>query len=254
MTYKTLLALAICMVPALSTPLLAQERSLTIGTEGAYPPFNVVDNTGVVTGLDIDIGNAICAELKAKCTWVTQDFEGLIPALQNGRFDMIIASHSITDDRLKIVDMVRYYGNSAGFVARKDSGITDTSADGMAGRTVGAQSGTTHASYLEKAYAGSTLKLYPTQVEAYADLQAGRIDAVMGDTATLYDWTQGPEGSACCDLLGDTISDPMLGDGLGIILTKGNPLTAEVAAAIETLRANGTYDKLTAAYFPFSLW
>ncbi|MEO1200819.1 MAG: transporter substrate-binding domain-containing protein [Pseudomonadota bacterium] len=233
----------------------AQERTLTIGTEGAYPPFNVVDNTGEVTGFDIDFGNALCEQLNATCEWVTMDFAGLIPALQNGRFDMVIASHSITADRLEVVDMVKYYSNSASFVMLTDSVTEDTSPDGLAGKTLGAQSGTTHASFLETTYTEAEFRLYPTQVEAYADLVAGRVDGVMGDTTALYAWANSEEGQQCCVLAGEPIVNEALGDGVGIIVTKGNEdLSAELTTAIDALRADGTYDRINADYFPFSIW
>lgn len=236
-------------------PVHAQEQTLTIGTEGAYPPFNVIDNTGQVTGFDVDFGNAICAQLDATCEWVTMDFAGLIPALQNDRFDMVIASHSITADRLEVVDMVKYYSNSASFVMRQDSMTEDTSPEGLAGKTVGAQSGTTHASFLETAYPDSEFRLYPTQVEAYADLAAGRIDGVMADTTALHAWANTDEGQQCCALAGEPIVNEALGDGVGIILAKGNDeLKAQVTEAIDAMRADGTYENINAKYFPFSIW
>ncbi|MBN9221320.1 MAG: transporter substrate-binding domain-containing protein [Mesorhizobium sp.] len=249
--YKVLLATALLLLSA--TAAMAEQRTLKIGTDGLYPPFSVVDNAGKVTGLDIDIGDAICAKLKAKCEWTAQDFEGLIPAVQNGRYDMVIASHSVTAERKKVVDMVKYYNNTASFVIRKDSDGSDLSPAKFTGKVIGAQTGTVHASYLEKNFSGSTLKFYPSQIEAYADLSAGRIDAVMGDTPTLYTWVQG-EGKDCCKVSDAKISDPSVGDGAGIVIKKGNePLRSEVQKAVDLMWSNGEFDAIWAKYFPFRI-
>lgn len=249
--YKALFAVALLSLNVSSAG--AEQRTLKIGTDGLYPPFSVVDNAGKVTGLDIEIGDAICAKLNAKCEWTAQDFEGLIPAVQNGRYDMVIASHSITAERKKVVDMIKYYNSTASFVIRKDSDGSDLSPAKFAGKAVGAQTGTVHASYLEKNFSGSTLKFYPSQIEAYADLSAGRIDAVMGDTPTLYTWVQG-EGKDCCKVSETKISDPSVGDGAGIVIKKGNePLRSEVQKAVDLMWSNGEFDAIWAKYFPFRI-
>ncbi|MFJ6328772.1 MULTISPECIES: transporter substrate-binding domain-containing protein [unclassified Rhizobium] len=245
--------LAATMLSLSAASAMAEQRTLRIGTDGIYPPFSVVDNSGKVTGLDIDIGNAICAKLSAKCEWTAQDFEGLIPAVQNGRYDMVIASHSITEERKKAVDMVKYYNNTASFLVPKNSDGSDLSPAAFAGKSVGAQTGTVHASYLEQKFSGSTLKFYPSQIEAYADLSSGRIDAVMGDTPTLYTWVQS-EGKDCCKISEAKISDPAVGDGAGIVIKKGNePLRSDVQKAVDLMWSNGEFDALWAKYFPFRI-
>lgn len=250
-TNKLLLAATMLTLSVASA--MAEERVLRIGTDGLYPPFSVVDNSGKVTGLDIEIGNAICAKLSAKCEWTAQDFEGLIPAIQNGRYDMVIASHSITNERKKAVDMVKYYNNTASFLVPKNSDGSDLSPEAFAGKSVGAQTGTVHASYLEQKFSGSTLKFYPSQIEAYADLSSGRIDAVMGDTPTLYTWVQS-EGKDCCKVSEAKITDPAVGDGAGIVIKKGNePLHTEIQKAVDLMWSNGEFDAIWAKYFPFRI-
>jgi len=249
--YNVLLATGLLSLSVASA--MAEQRTLKIGTDGLYPPFSVVDNSGKVTGLDIEIGDAICAKLDAKCEWTAQDFEGLIPAVQHSRYDMVIASHSITDERKKAVDMIKYYNNSASFLVPKNSDGSDLSPAAFAGKSLGAQTGTVHASYLEKNFSGSTLKFYPSQIEAYADLSAGRLDAVMGDTPTLYTWLKG-EGKDCCKISEAKISDPSVGNGAGIVIRKGNePLRAEVQKAVDLMWSNGEFDALWAKYFPFRI-
>jgi len=247
------IVLAVCAALFTQTA-SAQERALKIGTEGAYPPFNSVNSEGTLIGLDIDIGNEICRRLEAKCEWIAADFVGLIPGLQNGLYDMVIASHSITPERTAVVDMVRYYSSDATMIFAKDKLRDDVSPAGMAGAAIGVQSGTTHAAVLDAQYGEATIRNYPTQVEAYADLASGRIDAVMGDKMALYDYVQTEDGKACCLLSEQAIKDPVLGDGIGIILVKNSPLRTEVEAALTAIRDDATYDMLTKVYFPFPIW
>src|SRR5690606_26217096 len=115
--YKKLLLTAAALVFASSS--IAAEK-LTIGTEGAYPPFNLMDASGQVVGFDVEIGQALCAKMKVECNVVTSDWDGIIPALNAGKFDMLIASMSITEERQQAVDFTNpYYPNKLQFVAPK---------------------------------------------------------------------------------------------------------------------------------------
>src|SRR5690606_38356114 len=137
MIIKVVAAAAMAAVMAVSGA-QAQE-TLKIGSEGAYPPFNAKDANGDLIGFDIDIANALCAEMKVECTLVTQDWDGMIPALQNKKFDAIVASMSITEERLKAVSFTDpYYSNKLQYVAKKGADL-DITADALKGKAVGAQ-------------------------------------------------------------------------------------------------------------------
>ncbi|TIL79413.1 MAG: transporter substrate-binding domain-containing protein, partial [Mesorhizobium sp.] len=113
----------------------AQEK-LKIATEGAYPPFNTITADGKLVGFDIDITNALCAQMKVECELVTQDWDGMIPALQAKKFDAIIASMSITEERKKQVSFTnKYYTTPLSLVALKDSDIASTEPAALAGKT-----------------------------------------------------------------------------------------------------------------------
>jgi polar amino acid transport system substrate-binding protein len=231
-------------------------KTVRIGTEGAYPPFNYFDSSGKLQGFDIDIAKALCEKMKVKCVFVAQDWDGIIPGLLAKKYDAIIASMSITEERKKKVDFTEpYYRSPAIFVAPKDTDITDTSPKGMKGKVIGAQSSTIHANYLEDNYKDSTIKLYKTQDEVNADLAAGRLDAQLADKLVLYEWLKTKDGQ-CCKFIGPDIKDPRwFGEGAGIAVRKEDQdLKAMFNKALKEILADGTYEKINKKYFPFSIY
>lgn len=258
MTFKKSLRLACCaaVVALMSGPAMAEDFNLKIGTEGAYPPFNNLTPSGQLEGFDIDIAKALCDEMKAKCEFVTQDWDGMIPALQAGKFDAIIASMSITDERKKQVDFTdKYYNTPPGIAAPKDTDIKGVTKEDLAGKSVGAQAATTHANYAEKTFTESDIKLYPTAEEYKLDIENGRLDAVNDDSVVLQQWLDSPEG-ACCKMVGTYKPVPEIhGPGIGIAIRKGETGLAEkFNAAIKAIRANGKYKEINDKYFKFDAY
>lgn len=134
---------------AVATSASVQAETIRIGTEGAYPPFNYYTADGQLAGFDIEIGKALCSEMKVECEFVAQDWDGIIPALLAGKYDMILASMFITDARKQQVAFSEPYQASAmTFVVDKQSGIKDVSPEAMKGMIIGAQGSTTQAEYL----------------------------------------------------------------------------------------------------------
>ncbi len=250
------LALAALATAVVSGSAFAADwTKIRVGTEGAYKPFNFTDSNGELQGFDVEIAKALCAEMKADCTFTAQDWDGIIPALLAKKYDVIIASMSITEERMKKVDFTdKYYNTPARFVAKKGAGITDTSPAGLKGKTVGAQSSTTHSSFLEDVYKDSTVKLYATQDEANADLAAGRLDAVLADSVVILDWLGG-DGS-CCEHVGENYNDSKwFGAGAGMAVRKEDgELKEKLNAALAAILENGTYKKINDKYFPFSVY
>lgn len=250
---KTLMSLATATVVAfglISSQSLAAEK-IRIGTEGAYPPFNFVDNNGNLQGFDVDIAKALCERMGADCTFVKQDWDGIIPALMAKKFDAIVASMSITDERKKAVDFTgRYYTNKLQFIAKKGMDL-DTSSAGLKGKAIGAQRATISGDWLEANRASADVKLYDTQENAYLDLASGRIDAVLADALVNYEWLQSDAGKDF-EFKGDPVFD---GDLIGIAVRKGdNGLREKLNKAIADIVADGTYAKINAKYFPFSIY
>ncbi|WP_245413699.1 ABC transporter substrate-binding protein [Mangrovicella endophytica] len=230
------------------------QEAIRIATEGAYPPFNFVQPDGSLAGLDVDMANALCAEMKAECTIVAQDWDGMIPGLMGKKFDAVIASMSITEERKKQVDFTdKYYTTPLAVAVPKDSDLKGVTAADMEGKTVGAQAATTQANYADDVYAkgGADVKLYPTQDEAAADMQNGRVDALISDKFVVVDWLN-KDGKDCCRLLGDV---PGTETEAGIAIRKGDDALRErFNKAIKAIVANGTYGKIVAKYFPFDIY
>ncbi|MBB4007863.1 ABC transporter substrate-binding protein [Allorhizobium taibaishanense] len=250
---RFLAAASIAALSLFSGTAMAEEK-LVIGTEGAYPPFNSLEADGSLTGFDIDIAKALCAEMKVTCTFKTNDWDGIIPALQAKKFDAIVASMSITPERLQKVDFSKkYYNTPPAIAVAKDSSIK--SVDDLKGKTLGAQVSTSHANYAEKHMAGSQLKLYPTADEYKLDMSNGRIDGVIDDIVVLTQWVKSDAGS-CCKILTPLPIDPEInGVGAGIAVRKGETALADrFSKAIEAIRANGTYQKINAKYFDFDVY
>ena len=126
----------------------ASADKVKVGIEAAYPPFSAVSADGTFVGFDIDIANALCEEMGAECTLVQQDWDGIIPALLARKYDAIIASMSITEERKKKVSFTaKYYNTPAKFAQKKGAGIT-IDANGLSGKTVGVQRATTHDNFI----------------------------------------------------------------------------------------------------------
>ena len=254
---KTLLKLAaISLLAATATQALAADK-IKIGTEGAYPPFNSMTADGKVVGFDVDIANALCAQMKAECEIVTQDWDGIIPGLIAKKYDAIIASMSITDERKQQVDFTNpYYKSALTFVAKAGSGVTEVTADTLKGKTVGAQAGTTQADFVAAAFPDVELKTYPTQDEVNLDLVNGRLDFGVSDLFPMMDWiAQGKDG-ACCELVGKPVVAPKFaGQGAGIALRQEDDTLREAFnKALDEIVANGTDKAINEKYFKINIY
>ncbi|TIR24145.1 MAG: transporter substrate-binding domain-containing protein [Mesorhizobium sp.] len=235
----------------------AQEKTLRIGTEGAYPPFNNLTSDGQLVGFDIDIAKALCDEMKVKCTFVAQDWDGIIPALQAGKFDAIVASMSITPERQEKVDFThKYYNTPSAIAVPKDSPLKGVTKEDLAGKNIGVATTTTHYNYASKTYTDSTIKGYPSSPEEQADLANGRLDAIEDDIVVLQQWLDTPDG-ACCKILGQPSPQPVeiFGPGAGIAVRKGETdLVNKLNEAIDTIRKNGKYKEINDKYFKFDVY
>jgi lysine-arginine-ornithine-binding protein len=250
MSLKTIAAAAVAALIVAASSGAVRAEVLRIGTEGAYPPFNQIDPSGELIGFDIDIAQALCDNMKVTCEFVRQDWDGIIPGLLARKYDAIIASMSITEERKRAVDFTDpYYSNKLRFVAAEGAKLDPQN---LKGKVIGAQRATISASYLEDhPIKGAEVKLYDTQENAYLDLASGRVDVILADMLVSHEWlnSAGGEGFA---FLGEPID---IGDRVGIAVRKGNTeLLARLNAALAEIIADGTYEELNAKYFPFPIY
>lgn len=256
---KKLLVLILLFVffAAAGSAMAEDWKKVRIGVEGAYPPFSYVEPSGELAGFDIDIAKALGKAMGAEITLVAQDWDGIIPALLAKKYDAIIASMSITEERKKKVAFSnKYYNTPAKFVCKKGT-IDSFSREAIKGKSVGVQRATIHDKYLTDNYGKDVkVKRYGTQDEAYLDIVAGRIDMLLADSIALSDGFLKKEEGKDYQFIGPDLSDPKwFGNGAGIAIRKEDKdLAALFNKAIDTIRADGTYKAIQDKYFNFNVY
>ncbi|WP_186475434.1 transporter substrate-binding domain-containing protein [Psychrobacter sp. KCTC 72983] len=218
--------------------------NIKIATESSYKPFSYTDADGKLIGYEIELVDALCAQMKAECEVISQDWDGLIPGLNAQKFDAAIAGMSITPERKEVVDFSDPYFHSGIILIGKKG--DDISIDSLKGQPIASQRSTVASQYLQDEHADADIKLYDTQDNAYLDLTSGRARAMMSDKVTGIDWLKTDAGKDY-EVKGDEISTN--DDAMGIAFRKGDPLVAKFNAALAELKDNGTYDQITGSYF-----
>ncbi len=253
---------SVLMIAAAATALLANAAvaaPLKIGIAAeAYPPFAAPDASGAFVGWEVDMINAVCAAGKMECEIVPVAWDGIIPSLTGGQIDAIMASMSITPERMETIDFSdKYYNTPTIVIGAKGVEMAPT-AEGLAGKIIGVQASTIHEAYVQKYFAATAaeVKVYQTQDEANQDLVAGRIDATQADSIALDAFLATDAGAACCESKGAVADDKeVLGLGVGVGLRKGeDDLKAQFNTAIAAVIADGTYETITAKYFASSIY
>ena len=251
----------------------AQAESIRIGTEGAYPPWNAKDESGKLIGFEVELANFLCIYMKADCTIVEQDWDGMIPGLIMRKYDAIMAGMSITDERMKTINFSQGYADevaslavmkgsplegmdtpkainlSTGGAAAKKALKTLTAA--LAGKTIGVQTATIHQNFLESGDVGSVkVRTYKTQDEVNLDLAAGRIDAALAAAVAFTDYAE--KSGKPVVLVGPTFSGGAFGNGVGVGIRKDDTaLLKKFNAAINQARKSGKISELAIKWFGF---
>lgn len=230
--------------------------TIRIGLEASYPPFSMKTPGGQLTGFDVDIAQALCAQMKAKCTFVEGDFDGLIAGLNVRKFDAIISSLAITETRKKAVAFTDpYYRTPTRIIAKNNT--TDGSIARLKGKKMGVLRGSSQHWYAKDIFAkaGVIIVPYTNQNEAFLDLKSGRVETMLSDVAQgQYSFLKRPEGKGF-GFVGPIIQAPLYFDvGMGIAIRKAdNDLRLQFNQALKAIRANGVYKKVQDKYFDFNI-
>lgn len=250
------LIIAIGLLFAVSSQ-AADRKELRIGMEPFYEPFEYKTPDGRLVGFDVDIANALCDEMKMKCVFIEQSFDGLIPALMAKKYDVIISSMTRTEERRRAVAFSdKIYNTPSTIVARKGGSI-DASLASLKGKKVGVLKGSTQEAYAVKVLrpAGVTVLSYANTPDSYLDMESGRIDAVVADLVEVRSGLLNkPEGKAFAIVVSDLV-DPVFAIGTGAAVRKqDHQLLEKINEAIEAIRANGAYQRIADRYFDFDVY
>jgi polar amino acid transport system substrate-binding protein len=230
---KLILAAAALAVAA--TGALAQ--TVRMGTEGAYPPYNFINDAGELAGFEIDLGNMLCEAAGFDCEWVSNEWDSIIPNLTSGNYDTIMAGMSITDERDEVIDFTQNYfpPTRSDYVALSDDADIE-------GGVIAAQTNTIQAAYI--AESGATLLEYATYDETIAAVRSGEADAVFADRDALAPTVEESGGELV--VIGDGVP---LGGGVGMGMREGDARLATFDGIITDMKADGSLNELIVEWF-----
>ena len=273
-TLPVLAALAAAVLFA-GAPALGQAKKVKIATEGAYAPWNFTDPSGKLAGFEVDLAAELCKRMKMECEVMAQDWDGIIPALNAGKYDAIMAGMSITDKRKEVINFSNPYAATPAVLAvlktsplakalpldktyalskptpESDKAIETVKA-ALKGKAVGVQVSTTHANFLDAYLKGvADLRPYKTTEQHDLDLAAGRIDAALASMSYWKPLLDKPEGKDMV-MVGPSFTGGVFGSGVGIGLRKADgPLLAEFNKAVDDATKDGTIKGLSMKWFKF---
>jgi len=251
---KALLAITL---GALCVSSFAQGKDLKVAIDPTYEPFTFKTPDGKPTGFDVDIAQALCQQIKRKCVFVEQVWDSMIAGLMARKYDVIISSMSVTEERQKQIDFTDKYYNTPSRVVLRKAFKYDGPAS-VKGKKIGVLKASTQEKYAlgELKPAGAEVVSYEAQDQVYLDIKAGRLDGTVADHVEVTGgFLSKPEGKDF-ELKGEELYIPKyFGIGAGIGLRKGqDALKGELNAAIKAIRANGTYKKINDKYFKFDVY
>lgn len=223
------------------------EQVLKIATEGAYAPFNYTNADGSLGGFDIEIANALCDQLKVQCQINAQDWEGIIPALQQGKYDAIVAAMSVTPERsAQVAFSEPYYTNSLVLLAKDGSSFDPSRPEDIANTAIAAQRSTISSQWLQETHPNAHAQLYDTLDNAFLDLGAGRAGAMVADKVPALTWLKSELGKGFV-IKGQEID---IQDHMAVAVKKDNEaLLAKINEALVAIKSDGTYDAIVKKYF-----
>jgi len=251
---KLLAALTVALLAVSAGAAHAKDWStVRFGVDASYAPFESKAPDGKLVGFDIDLGNEICERLNAKCVWVEQDFDGMIPGLKAKKFDGVLSSMTITPQRAEqIAFSAKLFNTPTRLVAKKGSSLAPT-ADALKGKSVGVEQGTIQETYAKENWApkGVNVVPYQNQDQVYADLISGRLDAALQDEVQAdLGFLKTPRGAGF-QFAGKEIPTGAAAIGLR---KEDADLKGKIDKAIADMIKDGTYKKIEAKYFDFDVY
>ena len=248
---KKLIIAVSCMLAFTASSIQAKDwKEIRIAVDVPYEPFEFKAPDGSLTGFEVDLGNAVCAEIKAKCEWIPQAWDGIIPGLLARKYDAIMSSMSITEKRAKkVLFSEGYYNTPSAWFGKKGMGLDVSSKEALTDKKIGVQRGTLQDNYVTDNF-GSVVevKRYTTADDLVLDLTGGRLDAVFLDF---------PVGEKTIlnnddfETLGENIP---VGDGIGVAFRpRDKELANKFNKALKKLKEDGTYDKIMKKYFAYDI-
>lgn len=246
-------AVGVALAVMASGAMAKEWKTVRIGVDASYPPFESIAPGGQVVGFDADLTRALCAKMNVKCVWIPQDLDGIIPALKARKFDIIVSSLTVTDQRREQIDFSdKLFDAPARMIAKKGSPLLPT-AQSLKGKRIGVEQGSTQEAYA-KAYwepKGVTVVPYQNQDQVYADLATGRLDAALQDELQAdAGFLKTPRGKDFA-WAGPDVKDPKtIGEGTAIGVRKEDgELKAMLNKALAQVHQDGTFTKLEKQYF-----
>ena len=242
--------------PAPKSPFTPPAFKITIATEAAFPPFNYRDRKGLAAGFEMELAQEACQRMKAECEYSIVKWDDLIPGLLDKKFDVIMSSLEVNNERRRRLGLSRrYYLSPGAFIAAKGQPFDGPPAL-LRNRKIGVQKESLHADWGDKSFRRSAqIKRFATVKDALAALTRDEVDAVFGDKVQLWLWSQkDPEGK-CCEVIGQVIKDTQtLGVGVSAGLRREDAKLREALnKAFAEMQSDGTFKKLNEKYFPFAL-
>lgn len=230
-------------------------ETLRVATEGAYPPFSFTNEQGQLAGFDVDIAQELCRRLEKDCEIISIPWNELLPGLVAGRYAMIVASMAKTPERERQVEFTdSYYRTRHVFIGRRDLGLTQVNPETVRGKTLATQAGTIYADYLQQHYSTAALKLTATLIEAFAALSRGEVALVLTDNLSAFEFLRSSAGQEL-DFIGPPLAINEINEAAYIQVRKGDlALRDAVNTALYKLWLDGTYHRINARYFPFSIY
>ena len=241
---QTLIGLAATATLALAGAAHAQD-TVRIGTEGAYAPWNYIDESGELAGFEIDLGNELCARAEMTCEFVQNEWDSIIPNLQAGNYDMIMAGMSITDERKEQIAFTDYYypPDPSRYIAAEGREFDFENLEGV---KIGAQGATIQAAYAQENFGeNNTLLTFETPDQSISDMMAGNLDLIIADGSYLQPIVDGSGGRI--EFVGPEVE---IGGGVGAGMRQDDDeLQFAMADALAEVKADGTLDALIMEYF-----